>query len=49
MQFGMKGADVTTTIVGGKVLMHDKQLLTIDPKAVASRAKGVAPTLWERV
>lgn len=49
MQFGMKGADVSSTIVGGKLLMHEKQLLTIDPVAVAARSKQIAPQVWDRV
>ena len=39
---------ITTTIAGGRVLMRDRQLLTLDEKAVAEEALGLAPAVWER-
>jgi putative selenium metabolism protein SsnA len=46
--FGVDGAHVTTTIVGGKVLMRDRQLLTLDEERIAARALEVAPQVWQR-
>ena len=39
---------VTSTIVAGKVLMHERRLLTMDEKEVAARALAEAPAVWER-
>jgi putative selenium metabolism protein SsnA len=39
---------ITTTIVDGKVLMLDRQLLTLDEEAITARAREIAPSLWKR-
>ena len=46
--FGVDGAHVTTTIVGGNVLMYDRVLLMIDEEHIAAQAREVAPRLWQR-
>ena len=46
--FGFHESMVTTTIVAGKVLMHERRLLTMDEKDVADRARRQAPAVWER-
>jgi cytosine/adenosine deaminase-related metal-dependent hydrolase len=46
--FGFHESMVTTTIVAGKVLMRDCQLLTLDEKAITSKALELAPGMWER-
>lgn len=46
--FGFESSMVTTTIVDGKILMRDRQLLTLDEKAVADMALALAPGVWER-
>ncbi len=46
--FGVDGSHVTTTIVGGRVLMRDRQLLTLDEEAIAARARELAPRIWKR-
>lgn len=46
--FGFHESMVTTTIVAGKVLMRDRELLTMDEEKVAARAKELAPRVWER-
>lgn len=46
--FGFHESMVTTTIVAGKTLMHDRRLLTMDEKDVADRARRQAPAVWER-
>jgi hypothetical protein len=38
---------VTTTIVSGKLLMHNRQLLTMDEEAITARARELAPQVWE--
>jgi putative selenium metabolism protein SsnA len=46
--FGVDGAHVTTTIVGGKVLMYDRVLLALDEEAIAAQARAIAPRVWQR-
>ncbi len=46
--FGFHESMVTTTIVAGKVLMRDRQLLTLDEAAIAARARELAPQVWAR-
>ena len=46
--FGVDGAHVTTTIVGGRVLMRDRVLLTLDEEHIAARSREIAPQVWRR-
>lgn len=46
--FGIQQSMVTTTIVAGKVLMKDRQLLTLDEEEIGAKAREIAPKLWER-
>jgi len=46
--FGIAGAKVDTTIVGGKVLMRDGVLTTVDEKSVRQKSTLLAEKLWER-
>lgn len=46
--FGFQGSMITTTIVGGELLMHDRQLLTLSEDAVAAEAMALAPAVWAR-
>jgi putative selenium metabolism protein SsnA len=46
--FGIDGSHVTTTIVGGKVLMRDRVLLTLDEERIAAQARAIAPQVWAR-
>jgi putative selenium metabolism protein SsnA len=47
--FGMTGRSVDTTIVNGKVLMKERELLIADEKEVFSKSREVAGNLWRRV
>ena len=47
--FGMDGGQVSTTIVGGSVLMRDRELLTLDEEAVCARSRELARKLWARM
>ncbi len=47
--FGIDGTGVTTTIAGGKLLMRDRKLLTLDEGAIAARAQELAGKLWQRI
>jgi 5-methylthioadenosine/S-adenosylhomocysteine deaminase len=44
----IRGSDVRTTIVGGRVLMRDRQLLTIDRAAVLAEMRSRAATMTDR-
>ncbi|MFC2025699.1 putative aminohydrolase SsnA, partial [Chloroflexota bacterium] len=46
--FGFNESMVTTTIVAGKILMQDRELLTMDEKKVTAQARKAAPEVWER-
>ena len=46
--FGFEASMVTTTIAGGRVLMRDRQLLTLDEKVIIAEALALAPGVWER-
>ncbi len=46
--FGFQQSMVTTTIVSGKVLMEDRELLTLDEKEITVKARAIAPKVWER-
>jgi putative selenium metabolism protein SsnA len=46
--FGFNESMVTTTIAAGKVLMRDRQLLTLDEEEITAAALANAPGVWER-
>jgi putative selenium metabolism protein SsnA len=46
--FGVQQSMVTTTIVAGKLLMKDRELLTLDEQEIAAKAREIAPKVWER-
>jgi putative selenium metabolism protein SsnA len=47
--FGVDGTGVDTTIVGGRVLMRNKELLTLDEEAICAKSQELAGKLWRRV
>ena len=46
--FGFEPGMVTTTIVGGKVLMHDRELTTLDEEEIMARARELSKKVWRR-
>ncbi|MDZ4764621.1 MAG: putative aminohydrolase SsnA [Chloroflexota bacterium] len=46
--FGFESSMITTTMVDGRVLMRDRQLLTLDEAAIAAEARALAPEVWAR-
>ena len=46
--FGFNESMITSTMVAGKFLMRDRQLLTLDEKEIAAKALELAPGVWER-
>jgi putative selenium metabolism protein SsnA len=46
--FGYHESMVTTTIVAGNVLMHERELLTLDEAEITARSRTLAPAVWDR-
>jgi cytosine/adenosine deaminase-related metal-dependent hydrolase len=46
--FGFESSMVTTTIVHGKVLMHNRQLLTLNEAEITARSRDLATAVWKR-
>ena len=46
--FGFNESMITTTIVNGKILMKDRELLTLDEDAIARLGLDLAPALWKK-
>jgi putative selenium metabolism protein SsnA len=46
--FGMDAGHVNTTVVDGKVLMHDRKLTTLDEQEISARSRELAEKLWAR-
>lgn len=47
--FGIDGTGVDTTLVGGRVLMQGRELLTLDEGAIMARARELAGKLRQRI
>lgn len=47
--FGVDGSNVTDTICGGKLLMHDRVVLTLDEDAITAKAQELSRGVWKRV
>ncbi len=47
--FGVDGTGVDTTIVGGQVLMRNKQLLSLDEAEICAKSQELAGKLWKRL
>jgi len=47
--FGVDGSHVSTTIVAGKVLMHNRELRTLNEEEICARARELAAKLWLRL
>lgn len=46
--FGINGRNVDTTIINGKVVMEDRQLINIDEERLLARCRELAASAWER-
>jgi putative selenium metabolism protein SsnA len=49
LMFGVEASAITTTICAGRVLMRDRQLLTLDEEAIAARSRELATQVWTRL
>jgi 5-methylthioadenosine/S-adenosylhomocysteine deaminase len=43
--YALKGSDVQTVVIGGRVVMRDRKLLTIDEEEVLARARAYKKTI----
>jgi putative selenium metabolism protein SsnA len=46
--FGFESSMVTMTMVGGQILMQDRQLLTLDEVEITARSRELAANVWRR-
>lgn len=46
--FGVSGRSVQTTIIGGRIVMQDRQLPGIDEEGIIAKARASAAKLWQR-
>ena len=46
--FGFNESMVTSMIVGGKLLMQDRKILSLDEEAITAHARELAPAVWKR-
>ncbi len=47
--FGVSGRCVTTTMVNGKVLMKDREILAVDTEKIMAESRELSKKLWQRV
>ena len=47
--FGMDGQHVNSTMVAGRWLMRDRQLLTLDEARIHARARELSRALWQKL
>jgi putative selenium metabolism protein SsnA len=46
--FGIADAPVNSTIINGRIVMHDKKIAGIDEQAIARASQAVASETWQR-
>ncbi|CAB1255093.1 putative aminohydrolase SsnA [Clostridium sp. WLY-B-L2] len=46
--FGVNGKCVDTTIINGKVIMEDRELIDIDEEGIMAKSRELANNLWKR-
>jgi cytosine/adenosine deaminase-related metal-dependent hydrolase len=47
--FGLVDATVDTTVCRGRILMKNRQVLSMDEERLAARSRELAPRMWERL
>lgn len=48
VQFGMDSSMVNTTICNGRLVMHNRKILTFDTADIKSKSRERAPGVWKR-
>ena len=46
--FGFQESMITDVLVDGKLLMRDREVLTMDEERITARARELAPEVWKR-
>ena len=46
--FGLVDADVNSTMINGRLVMHDREIPGIDEAAIAADSRVVAERVWEK-
>jgi cytosine/adenosine deaminase-related metal-dependent hydrolase len=46
--FGVSGRSVDTSIIGGRIVMQERQLPGIDEPGIMAKARAAAAKLWQR-
>jgi len=47
--FGLEASAITATVCAGRVLMRDRQLLTLDEERITARSRELAAQVWQRL
>jgi putative selenium metabolism protein SsnA len=47
--FGVSGRYVDTTIINGRIIMKERELVTVDEEALMAKSREQAQKLWERI
>ncbi|MGL5327816.1 MAG: amidohydrolase family protein, partial [Peptostreptococcaceae bacterium] len=47
--FGMSGRSVDTSIINGKVVMKDRELVNINEKDIMETSRSLSKKLWDRI
>jgi putative selenium metabolism protein SsnA len=47
--FGLSGRCVDTTIVNGRILMNERELITVDEEKLMSESRDAAQALWNKI
>jgi cytosine/adenosine deaminase-related metal-dependent hydrolase len=47
--FGVEASMIASTVCAGRVLMRDRQLLTLDEEAITARSRELASKVWSRL
>jgi putative selenium metabolism protein SsnA len=47
--FGFEASMITATVCAGRILMKDRELLTLDEEAITARSRELAAEVWDRL
>lgn len=47
--FGVCGRSVDTTIINGKIVMRDRDILTVDEELIYKKSRQISEKLWKRI
>jgi cytosine/adenosine deaminase-related metal-dependent hydrolase len=47
--FGLMGRSVSTTMIDGRYVMRDREILTVDEQDIYAESRSVAESFWDRV